>query len=139
MVDSKPAGSALKYSMFADPAGRSGNNEKGIFTVAKGVAIWWPETEKFMREIGLPTAVTLAIETTLRPPKTDFAALGDVSKVPYLNDRRRELYQKFLSLPYPRAFSIAQTGHGLCRVNERRPDIVYDERLFMVGFIRCCR
>jgi hypothetical protein len=59
----------------------------------------------------LPTEVIFEMETTPRPPKTDFAVLSEVSRVPYLDDRRRELYRKFLSMPYPRAFAIAPTGN----------------------------
>jgi dienelactone hydrolase len=88
-----------------------GGDAHAMFSSYKGVPIWWPETEKFLREIGLPTDARFEIETTPRPAKSDFAALDDVSAVPYLDDRRRDLYRKFLSMPYPRAFSIASTGN----------------------------
>jgi dienelactone hydrolase len=88
-----------------------GGDAHSMFSSNKGPAIWWPETEKFLREIGLPTEVKFTIETTPRPPKTDFARLDDVNAVPYLDERRRTAYQKFLSMPYPRAFAIAPTGN----------------------------
>jgi dienelactone hydrolase len=95
----------VAYGEFA------GGDAHAMISSAKGVAIWWPETEKFLRAIGLPTEVIFEMETTPRPPKTDFAVLSEVSRVPYLDDRRRELYRKFLSMPYPRAFAIAPTGN----------------------------
>ena len=88
-----------------------GGDAHGMFSSIKGVPIWWPETENFLRKVGLPTDVIFEIETTHRPPKTDFAALSDVSKVPYLDERRRKTYQEFLSVSSPRAFSIAPTGN----------------------------
>jgi hypothetical protein len=44
------------------------------------------------------------------PPSTKFAALTDVSAVPYLSERGRRMYTKFLSLRTPRAFAIAPDG-----------------------------
>ena len=77
----------------------------------RGVSIWLPETERFLREIGMPTKEVFDIEKTPRPPKTSFAELSDVPAVPYLDNNRRENYRKFLSKPYPRAFAIARTGN----------------------------
>ncbi len=88
-----------------------GGDAHAMFGSLRGVPIWWPETEKFLRELGLPTDEAFAIETTPRPPKTDYAELSDVSRLPHLDERRRELYQKFLTLPHPRAFSISPTGN----------------------------
>lgn len=88
-----------------------GGDAHVMFSSQKGLPIWWPETERFLREINMPTEVAFEIETTPRPPKTDFAALDNIAAVPYLDDRRREMYRKFLSMPYPRAFAIAPTGN----------------------------
>ena len=98
-------GRLVSYGRF------DGGDAHGMFSSMQGVSIWWPETENFLRGVGLPTDVIFDIETTHRPPKTDFAALSEVSKVPYLDDRRREAYQKFLSMSSPRAFAIAPTGN----------------------------
>jgi dienelactone hydrolase len=77
----------------------------------KGASIWLPEVIKFLNEIGMPTAEVYEIEITPRPVKTNFAKLADADAVPYLDDRRKEMYRKFLALPNPRAFSIAPTGN----------------------------
>lgn len=50
------------------------------------------------------------IRPTPAPPSTHFAAIDDVAAVPYLGDKGRQAYQKFLTLKKPRAFAIAQNG-----------------------------
>lgn len=108
------------YAAFSDAGGNArlisygvfeGGDAHGMFSSTRGVPIWWPETEKFLKEVGLPTDIIGEVKRMPRPPKTEFAELSDVNKVPYLNERRRELYLKFLSMPKPRAFSIAPTGN----------------------------
>lgn len=90
-----------------------GGDAHGMFGSGRGLDIWWPETEKFLKEIGLPTDMVFDIETIPRPAKSNFAALEDVAAVPYLKEKGRENYAKFLTMPYPRAFAIADTGsHG---------------------------
>lgn len=44
------------------------------------------------------------------PTATHYAQEEDLSAVPYLNDRGREGYARFLTLPKPRAFVIAPDG-----------------------------
>lgn len=97
----------VAYGVFA------GGDAHGMFSSARGLDIWWPETEKFLGEIGLPTEVVVDIGTLPRPPRTNFAAVDDVAAVPYLKAKGRENYGKFLAMPYPRAFAIAASGsHG---------------------------
>lgn len=88
-----------------------GGDAHGMFLSVKGLPIWLRETERFLSEIGMPTEEVFEIANTPRPPKTDFASIEDVSAPPLLDDRRRELYRKFLTMPYPRAFAIASTGN----------------------------
>lgn len=95
----------VAYGEFA------GGDAHSMFSSPQGVAIWWPPTERFLNEIGLPSEVRYALPSTPRPAKTDFADLSDIQALPYLDDKRRELYRKFLDLPTPRAFAIAITGN----------------------------
>lgn len=44
------------------------------------------------------------------PAATHFARLDDPFSVPYLNDKGRQGYQKFLKFPKPRAFAISPDG-----------------------------
>jgi len=82
-----------------------------MVTYASAVGIWLPETLRFLTEIDLPTDVVFDIEVMPRPDKTNFADILKVEAVPYLDERRREGYKKFLDLPLPRAFAIAKTGN----------------------------
>jgi len=75
-----------------------------------GVRIWWPETEKFLRRIGMPTEEVFNIAEPAQPPKSGFAAIDDASAVPYLREQGREQYLKFLSKSQPRAFALSPSG-----------------------------
>ncbi|NEX63770.1 dienelactone hydrolase family protein [Noviherbaspirillum galbum] len=75
-----------------------------------GVKIWWPETEKFLREVGMPTEPVIALSDEIKIPKTEFASIENIGAVPYLRDRGREQYKVFLSKPFPRAFAVSPTG-----------------------------
>jgi dienelactone hydrolase len=75
-----------------------------------GVKIWWPETEKFLQELGLPTQASVVLADEARPVPSDFAALQNVEAVPYLQDQGRRAYRAFLGKGMPRAFAIAPSG-----------------------------
>jgi len=75
-----------------------------------GVRVWWPETERFLKELGLPTDVTVALSEDSRPARTDYADLKNVEAVPYLHHGGREAYRTFLGRSLPRAFAIAPSG-----------------------------
>jgi dienelactone hydrolase len=45
-----------------------------------------------------------------RPRATGFAAIGDVAAVPWVNEKGRDAYRKFLARPLPRAFVIGTGG-----------------------------
>jgi dienelactone hydrolase len=75
-----------------------------------GVRIWWPETERFLKQIGMPTAETLTLVQDPRMPKTSFAAIDDVEAIPYLRTQGREQYRIFLGKPAPRAFAVSASG-----------------------------
>lgn len=68
-----------------------------------------------MQSIGLPTAVTYAKYSNVPsvmsiPPKTDFAALDDETKLPHVRETGRNGYKNFLTKQMPRAFAIAPSG-----------------------------
>jgi len=95
----------ISYGPFA--AGDS----HSMFVSPQGVPIWWPESERFLREIGLPTELRFGPGSTPRPQRTGYAEVTDSDALPHVDDRRRELYRRFLKLPMPRAFAIASTGN----------------------------
>jgi dienelactone hydrolase len=93
----------VAYGAFKkDAHGMSGSRD--------GVKIWWPETEKFLKEVGMPTEPVIALSDEIKVPKTEFASIDNITAVPYLRDRGREQYKVFLSKPYPRAFAVSPTG-----------------------------
>jgi dienelactone hydrolase len=95
----------VSYGKFAE------GDAHGMFSNERGVAVWWPETEKFLMGLGLPVAIKYRLEKTLAPAGTNFAEITDVQAVPILDDRRREAYKRFLALSSPRAFAIAPHGN----------------------------
>lgn len=75
-----------------------------------GVKVWWPETEKFLRHIGMPADEIFNIADPAAPTPTDFAALDDVDAIPYLQKKGREEYRIFLEKSTPRAFALSPSG-----------------------------
>lgn len=75
-----------------------------------GVKIWWPETEKFLRQIGMPADETVVLSDEIPQQKTDFAALDNIDAVPYLKGAGREGYRAFLAKSFPRAFAVSPSG-----------------------------
>jgi dienelactone hydrolase len=87
-----------------------------LFGARRGVPIWQPELEKFLVEVALPSSRVSAfakygrVDVMPAPPKTDFAAIDDAGKIPYVRDTGRVGYEKFLLQPMPRAFALAPNG-----------------------------
>jgi dienelactone hydrolase len=93
----------IAYGPFKkDAHGMSGSRD--------GVRIWWPETEKFLKEIGLPTEEVVALGDENRVPVTNYAPLDNVAAVPYLKEKGREQYKAFLTKSFPRAFAMSPSG-----------------------------
>ena len=76
-----------------------------------GEKVWWPETRRFLEEIGMPTEEIYAVaEPPPPPPQTNFAALRDIGAVPFLPDSGRDAYRVFLDKMTPRAFALSASG-----------------------------
>ncbi len=75
-----------------------------------GIGIWWPETEKFLRHIDMPTDEIFTIAERPQPIKSDYAALDNIEAIPFLKDTGREQYRAFLEKSLPRAFALSPTG-----------------------------
>lgn len=86
------------------------NDAHGMSGSWDGVKIWWPETEKFLKKIGMPTEQVIALIDENHIPKTDYAALDNIEAVPYLKDNGRDAYRTFLAKSMPRAFALSSTG-----------------------------
>lgn len=86
------------------------NNAHGMSASRDGVAIWWPEVERFLKSVDMPTDVHYAVASPNVPPRTDFAPLDDVNAPPYLRTKGREGYAAFLGKLVPRAFALSASG-----------------------------
>ena len=75
-----------------------------------GFAVWWPQTERFLRQLGMPTEEVVAIAEDATIPRSDFAALDDIDSVPFLRERGRLAYRAFLGKSTPRAFAVSASG-----------------------------
>src|SRR5690606_13745459 len=82
----------------------------GLVGSRDGVSIWWPETEAFLRQIGMPTEVTVALDEPQRPPRTDYAAVDNIDAVPFVRQSGRDAYRTFLTRSQPRAFAVGANG-----------------------------
>jgi dienelactone hydrolase len=75
-----------------------------------GVKIWWPETEKFLRQIGMPVEEKVALAEDPPIARSNFAAIDNVDAIPYLQEKGREAYRTFLTKSTPRAFALSSSG-----------------------------
>ncbi len=82
----------------------------GMVGSRDGVRVWWPEVERFLKGLGMPTEITVAIADTPRPPSTGYATVDNVSAVPFLTDKGRGGYRDYLAKTTPRAFALSGTG-----------------------------
>ena len=96
--------------------GQFGSDSHSMFGSRAGAPIWQPEVSKLLASVGLPSeplkqyARFGRTEAMDAPPKTDFAALEDESKLPFVKDTGRAGYKTYLTKSIPRAFAIAPNG-----------------------------
>ncbi|MBY0240344.1 MAG: prolyl oligopeptidase family serine peptidase [Burkholderiaceae bacterium] len=75
-----------------------------------GEAVWLPEAARFLARIGMPFEERYALADPGVQAPSHYAALDDVSALPYLAANGRAAYQDFLQLQTPRAFAVSPTG-----------------------------
>lgn len=102
-VNSGGAAKMVAYGAFK-------KDSHGLTSSRDGVRVWWPETEKFLKEIGLPTDEVVAIADDAKFAKSDYASIENVTAIPYLAEPGREQYRVFLGKPLPRAFAVSSSG-----------------------------
>jgi len=106
------AGGQAKLVAF----GVFGRDAHNMFGARAGQSIWQPEMSRFLASLDLPAEVRpeygkYALPVPMKaPPKTDFAVVDAVDRVPYVKDRGRKGYGDFLNSLEPRAFAIAPNG-----------------------------
>jgi dienelactone hydrolase len=82
----------------------------GMIASRDGEKIWWHETERFLKKIGMPTSEVHAVNGAPVLPKTGFAAVDDIEAVPYLREGGRAAYREYLQKMTPRAFALSPSG-----------------------------
>jgi len=124
--------------------GTFGKDAHSFLAYPEATAIWMPRVDTFLKRIGMPYAV---IEPQVLPAAyplpTRFAAVDDVTAVPFLDDNGRKGYRVFLTKEMPRVCVISPDGTvvesdggydplaralGLCQKNGRacRPYAIDD-------------
>jgi dienelactone hydrolase len=86
------------------------NDAHGMVGSRDGVPIWLPETERFLKSLGMPTEPVVAIANTPRPPSTTFSSVDNITAVPYLSSKGRAAYGDYLKKSAPRAFAVSASG-----------------------------
>ncbi len=96
--------------------GTFGSDAHSMFGMASGAPIWQPEVSKLLASVGLPNEPQAAFSKyrmaglTPVPPKTDFAELGDETRLPHVKEGGRNGYKTYLTKLMPRAFAIGPSG-----------------------------
>ncbi|MEO6018419.1 MAG: CocE/NonD family hydrolase [Polaromonas sp.] len=96
--------------------GAFGSDSHSLFGSSKGAPIWQPEVTRFLESIGLPSQPLPAFarfaipQKAATPPKTNFAAIDEEPKLPFLSVAGRAGYREFLAKEIPRAFAAGPAG-----------------------------
>lgn len=97
--------------------GNFGTDAHSMFGPREGEPIWQPPVTEFLAELGLPSQPLPAFAKYAdpaadmkRPTATNFSALEDEKKVPFIAEARRTIYKDYLTKTLPRAFAIAPNG-----------------------------
>jgi hypothetical protein len=75
-----------------------------------GEKIWLEDTMRFLKGVGMPTAVLYDVPAPPTPPRTDFAKVDDIEAVPFLSENGRRAYADYLTKMTPRAFAVSPSG-----------------------------
>jgi dienelactone hydrolase len=97
-------------------------NSHNFLSYPEVLPIWTPKVDALLASVGMPSApVYPHYLPAAFPPATQFAPVNDVAAVPYLSDKVRDLYRKFLEAPFPRAFVVTQSGSASSQSNGYDP------------------
>jgi dienelactone hydrolase len=90
--------------------GKFKRDAHGMIASRDGEKIWWRDTERFLKQIGMPTEERYTVTAQPQVPKSDFAKLDDVAAVPFLTENGRNGYREYLARMTPRAFAVSANG-----------------------------
>lgn len=86
------------------------NDAHGMIGSRDGVKVWWPQTEKFLRSVGMPVEQAYALTEDAPIPKSNYAVLDNIDALPFVQDKGRQAYRIYLAKESPKAFAISSTG-----------------------------
>jgi dienelactone hydrolase len=97
--------------------GTFGSNSHNLLGSGEGLPLWVPKLDDFLGRQGLPNKLLYPQYLPQSPPPpSHYADLTNLAALPYLsaipNDKGVAYYQKFLTLPWPRALAIGLHGAG---------------------------
>jgi dienelactone hydrolase len=94
----------------------------GMLASRDGEKVWLADTERFLKQIGMPTAKLYDFADPPAPPKTDFAVVDDIAAVPFLSEAGRKAYAEYLTKMSPRAFALSPSGQWCWTEEGEDPD-----------------
>ena len=82
-----------------------------LLAYPEGLPLWALRLDAFLQQLGLPGRVAHPEYLPQDfPPPSGYAAIDDVDAVPYLDDRGREHYRRFLARAAPRVYVLSPYG-----------------------------
>jgi dienelactone hydrolase len=90
--------------------GKFKRDAHGMIASRDGEKIWWRDTERFLKQIGMPTEERYTVTAQPQVPKSDYARLDDIDAVPFLTENGRNGYREYLARMTPRAFAVSANG-----------------------------
>lgn len=94
----------------------------GLLASRDGEKIWEPETDRFLRGVGMPAEKIYAVGQAPSLPRSDFARIDDIDAVPYLSENGRAAYREYLDKMSPRAFAVSPSGAWCWAEEGEAPD-----------------
>ena len=92
--------------------GKFMDNSHLMLSYPESFDIWVPKVDAFLTRIGMPGQLLYPeYMPTKCPQPSHFASIEDVDAVPYLNEKGKELYKRFLEKKLPRAIAISSNGN----------------------------
>jgi hypothetical protein len=91
--------------------GKFGEDAHNFLGSGEAFKIWAPKVDAFLARIGMPHDVAYPeYIPSAPPPPTNYAVIEDFAAVPYLGEKNKAFYDKFLAQPLPRALAISAHG-----------------------------
>jgi dienelactone hydrolase len=94
--------------------GNFGFDSHRFFINGDSRPIWTPPMDQFLGMIGMPNKVVNSgyknPPRLTRPPKTNYAQIDEIDKVPFISDAGKAAYKQYISTSDEKAFAISKSG-----------------------------